>query len=115
MADRDHDRLDEILLKLDKLTEQQAATHLELREFRAAQAVTCANASAQRTEHHRSLYGNGKPGLVSEVQDIKGAVERIETAQSEVPAGGVSRSEAYGVGAAVITAVEAIKAFLHLS
>lgn len=72
------DRVDEILAKLDVLSRQQADTHVELREFRAAQAVTCAGACKQRQDLMDTVYGSGgSRGLSGGLQSVTDKVTII--------------------------------------
>lgn len=113
------DRTDEILAELRSLTAVHHDLHVKLAAFEAAQAQICKAASCQRDEHHRALFGNGKPGLVSIAQDLVGRVSRLEA--SPAPAKkppviihqhGVTRKEiaawCTGIGAAIVALCKAL-------
>lgn len=99
------DRLDLILDQLDALREQHVKTLIAVESFRCAQVEICKASTKQRETHDHVLFGNGKPGLVSVVQDMQTEIKRLK----EIPPQSPTVSEVDPKN--IILAVAAIGAF----
>jgi hypothetical protein len=80
------DRIDQIPDDLRELRTEHVKTQIAVAEFRCAQGEICKASIKQRETHDHVLFGNGKPGLVSVVQDMQTDIKRLK--ETPMPASG---------------------------